>query len=435
MTATVSDGLINLVSGMGTARDKGGQEVWSVAYRSDAEYSAVYKSSPLARRVVDMPAQDAVREWREWSGESADVSAIEAEEKRHGLQGKLLKAQIFARLFGGAALLIGDGARDLTTPIDPARIGRGGLKYVTLLTMRDLTSGPLSTDLTSGRFGMPEHWTLNTATGAGVRLHPSRLAIFHGIEPLGQYDTGGYTGWGESVLLGGMESITRLEAVAKNTNSLVYEAKVDVISIPDFTLNLREGGDKYAAAVLQRVSLVATGKGINGTIIKDALEGYDQKTASFGGLDAIIDRFMQLVSAAHGIPMTLLFGDSASGLNATGAGDARAYYDRVRVQQTMSVEPAMNILDECLIWSALGKRPADVFFNWRPLWQQTAKERAEVGKLLVDALSALDAMDVISSEAISQVAVSALTESGAFSGLEAAVKEFGAPDDLDELAE
>jgi len=97
----------------------------------------------------------------------------------------------------------------------------------------------------------------------------------------------------------------------------------------------------------------------------DALEEYASKSASFGGLPDILDRFMQLASAAVGIPMTLYFMISPGGLNATGASDTRAYYDKVKVEQTLRMQPAMSVLDECVIWSALNERPADLHYTCR----------------------------------------------------------------------
>ena len=85
----------------------------------------------------------------------------------------------------------------------------------------------------------------------------------------------------------------------------------------------------------------------------------------------------------------------------------------------------MGLLDECLIRSATGSRDPSIHYNWRPLWQPTAKERAEIGKLQADTLAVLDAMEILPSEALGKAAVTALTESGAFAGLEAAVEEFG----------
>ncbi|MDZ7904611.1 MAG: DUF1073 domain-containing protein [Cypionkella sp.] len=190
--------------------------------------------------------------------------------------------------------------------------------------------------------------------------------------------------------------------------------------------------------LLGRLTLAATGKGISGALIMDADEQYEQKSASFGGLPDIMDRFAQLASAATGIPMTLLFGMSPGGLNASGDADIRGYYDRVKVVQSLHMSPAMEILDQCLVRSALGDYPSGLHYNWRSLWQPTAKDRADVGNTLMTALERLNNMGVVPMEAIGEAAVNGLTESGAFPGLEAAVAgrygDDGEDDDLPDVA-
>lgn len=429
------DGYVNLVSGLGTDRDKGAQGTYAQSALTSYDLLTAYQASSLVRRAVDLPAEDACREWREWQAEAVDISAIEAEEKRLGVQGKAMQARKWARLFGGAALLIGTGDTDPTQPLDPERVRKGGLKYMTVLMRDHLAAGELVRDPLSDRYGQPAYWTMN-GQGNSVRLHPSRLVLFHGVPPMDALGMTVSDGWGGSVLSGMMEPLSRVDAVAGNTLSLVYEAKVDVVKIPGFMMNLQTRGDAYSTEVLRRMRLAAIAKGINGMLVMDTDEEYDQKTASFGGLPEVMDRFMQLASAATGIPMTLLFGMSPGGLNATGAGDTRNYYDRVKVEQTLQMQPAMSVLDECVIRSALGSRPADLHYTWRPLWQPTAKERADNGKVLADTIKVVADMDVLPIEALGQALVNGLTETGAFPGLEAAVAEFYAGNpDLDETPE
>ena len=383
------DGLVNLVSGMGTSRDKAGQASYLLPVMTDQQLLVAYKASSLVRRAVNLPAEDACREWREWQASAEEISNIEVVEADLKVQKKVLKARRQARLFGGAALLIGTGDTDLMKPIDPARLARGGLKYLTVLSREDLTVGEWDRNVASPTYNEATFWRL----GAMQDIHPSRLVIFHGVEPFeGQvYESG--DGWGESVLNGTLDRVTAVDEVAGNVLLLVYEAKVDVIKIPNLMQNLRTNGAKYSEELIKRLRLAATGKGINGALILDALEEYEQKSASFGGLPDIMDRMMQLASAAAGIPVTLLFGTSPGGLNATGDGEIRGYYDRVRVEQTLEIQPAMAVLDECIIQSALGTRPKEAHYNWRPLWQPTAKERAETADKLAGAFEKVYRME------------------------------------------
>ena len=66
---------------------------------------------------------------------------------------------------------------------------------------------------------------------------------------------------------------------------------------------------------------------------------------------------------------------------------------------------------ECLIRSALGNRPPELHWTWRPLFQPTAKERADMGKVLADSAKVLYDMDILPQEALADTIVNTLTES------------------------
>lgn len=424
-TLMVNDGLQNVTSGMGSDRDKGWQAAYTMPIDDPVVNLTAYKASRMIARAIDLPAEDSCREWREWQAESTDISKIEAEEARLGLQGKMFEARRLARLMGGGAVMIGTGDKDLMEPLNPERIGKGGIKYLTILSRQSLNAGEVGRNPAEPEFGVPTRWSINGGETGALDIHPSRLVISHGVAPLA--DSQGYDafdGWGGSVLPGMLDALRRVDEGAANVNSLLYEAKIDVVRIDGLMQKLQTGGQTYEAELLKRFTLAATAKGLNGMLILDALEEYQQKSASFGGLPDVMATFMQLASAAVGIPMTLFFMQSPGGLNSTGESDVRNYYDRVKVEQTLRMQPSMAVLDECLIRSALGSRPADVFYNWRPLWQPTAKERAETGKTLSETMKNSVEIDAVSVEAGGKALVNALTESGAFPGLESAAEEF-----------
>jgi uncharacterized protein len=423
----VQDGFANIVSKLGTDRDKASHGAYFFSQLSDQDLITVYKSSGLARRLIDLFAEEPCREWRSWQADKDQISAIEKEERRLGLKPKLVYAQKMANLFGLSAILIGDGAADITKPIDPSKIRKEGLKYLSVLSKNQFTAGQIDWRIGSEYFGKPEKWTLNLHGDSGKDIHPSRLVLLYGHEPMGDLDVNLTMGAGDSILQAGYPSIKRVDEIAANIASLTYEAKVDVVSIPEFTRKLAEGGAEYEALFMQRAALAGRAKGINGTLYLDAEETYQSKSASFGGLPELFDRFTQMVSAEYGVPMAFL-GRSAGGLNSTGESDTRAFYDRIATRQA-HMGLAMGVLDECLIYSALGQRPESVFYEWNPLWQPTAKERAETGNIIMEALTKLDNLQGYPAGTIGKAATNALIESGAFSGLEAAIDEAG--DDAD----
>lgn len=430
-----TDGYQNIVANLGTSRDKAFGSGYVRTAMSYDDLATAYEVSSVAKAIVDMPAEDSCREWREWQAEDDQITKLEAEEKRLNLIGTVLAARKWARLFGGAAIYIGTGDSTPAMPLNPRSVQHGGVRYLTVLDRSELTADQLQHDPREPGYGMPRYYRMTTGLDAMVEIHPSRLVIFRGPEFPDRQSRQANQGWGDSVLTAALEKVKHLDSTVANIASLVFEAKVDVVKIKDFTQGLRDGGTAYETLMLRRFALAMAGKGINGTLMLDAEEDYDQKSANFSTLPDIMDRFMQVVSSAARIPMTRLFRMSPGGMNATGEADMRSYYDDVKKEQTLEIEPAMQILDECLIRSALGDRPEEVHFNWRPLWQPTAKERAENADKAMTALERLYNMDVLPPEAIGDAAVNMLTENGTFPGLEAAAKEYamGGDDEPDPI--
>lgn len=418
------DGLVNVAANLGTARDKASASGYALGLLSYHDLLTAYRSSWLPQAIVDIPALDAVRRWRAWQAEADQITKLEAEEKRLGVIARVREARIAARLFGGATIYIGTGEADPTKPLVPARVGSQGIRSLTLLTPLQLVPDEISRDIESGYYGRPEFYTLAGEKGQ-VRIHASRLVVFLGA-PLPDV-TVQATGWGDSVLMSAMDAIKQADSTSANIASLIFEAKVDVFRFSGL-------GDQFAdpdgdRLTTSRLSAIATLKGINGALVLDKEDEYSQKSASFSTLPDLMDRFMLNVSGASRIPVTRLFGRSAAGLSGSGDGDERIYFDRIQAMQELEMQPAMAVLDECLIRSALGQRPDSIWYRWNPLRQITETERATIFKTTADAARALagatPGSELLPIEALSDALVNELSEQGVLPGLDSKIEEYG----------
>ncbi len=422
------DSLTSLVSRMGTDRDKAATTFYTQPILTDEQIVAAYRGSWLPRKIVDIPALDSCRKWRNWQAASDQIQKIEAEEKRLNVKAKILEASKKGRLFGGAAVYVGTGDSDPSQSLDVERIGAGGVRYLTVLTRRQLSAGEIDRDPTSEWFGRPAYFVLSGADGRQLKIHPSRLVLFNGaMSPDDDIGQALNQGWGESILTATLDAIKNADATAGNIASLIFEAKIDIIKVPNFSQNI--GNKVYEDAVLRRYTLANTIKGINGTLILDAEEEYDSKNAQLGGLTDILMAFMQIVSGAADIPVTRLLGQSPAGLNSTGTSDMKNYHDRIQSMQELEMTPAMARLDECIIRSATGARDPAIYYSWAPLEQMSEKDKADIFKTKADAARQLvgtaSGQEIIPREALSNALVNALIEDGSLPGLEAAIEEFG----------
>ncbi|HBO2606443.1 TPA: DUF1073 domain-containing protein [Pseudomonas aeruginosa] len=427
----LTDKLVNFVANLGTERDKAAGSFYAPVVLTDEQLHNAYRGAWFPRKVVDIPAKDATRRWRAWQASKAQIEKIEAEEKRLQVQARTMEALIKARLWGGAAIFIGTGETDTSKPLVPERVQAGGIRYLTVMSRRDLSATEQDRDVMSPNYGKPKAYRLG---GSAIEIHPSRLVIFTGADvPDQDLASGNQFGWGDSVLQAVFEAIQQIDSTMANVASLIFEAKVDVIRIPDFMQGMND--KEYEKKLLERFRLAATAKGINGCLLLDKEEEYDSKSANFSTLPDIIDRFLQNGCGAADIPATRMLSQSPAGMNSTGEADLRNYYDRIQSSQELDITPAMSVLDECLVRSALGSRPPEIHYVWNSLWQTTAKERADIGKTTAETIKTIGETKLFPADALSKAAETLLVENSVMPGLESALEEFGSEVPEDERDE
>lgn len=417
----ITDGLQNVVANLGTGRDKQASSVYVDNCFSSYDLLTMYRNSWLAAAIVDYPAEDATRKWRSWRAESDQISSIEAEEKRLGLQHKVQEALIAARLYGGAALYINTGEARQERPLT-----RGTeINSLVVLTKDQLRPKSIVRDIDSPYYGAAEYYTLTTGEDAErIEIHASRLAIFPGNPVPGDYQQVSEA-WGDSVLKSTYDAMLQADNTMANIASLVFEAKVDVFKFQGFADLLAQDKDDV---ILRRAHLQAAMKGINGAVVIDGEDDYQQKNAAFGGLPAVAETFQNNIAGAARIPVTRLYGRAAVGLSGSGDGDERVYYDRIGHEQSTVISPALEMIDESIIITALGSRPPEIYYEWAPLRQITESERAEIFSKTASAARAIAGTatgEIIPLDALSDSLVNELTELGVLPGLEQSIQEYG----------
>ena len=388
MSQVINDSLTSLITSMGDpSRDKLAAVQYSGQVLSDQQIQNAYRTGWMAKRLVNTPAKDALRNWRLWQGTAEQTQALEKTEMRLGVQGKLLKCLILARVLGGAALFIGTGDKDLSKPLDPNRIGKDGIKYLTVLPKTALAAADLDSDVLGDNYGKPLYYELIT-NNQMVRIHPSRLVILKGEAHIDEWTVmDSSRGWGDSIIQASYSALKNSNATDDNVASLIFEANINVVAIPDLMSKL--GDPRSEQQLLKRLSLAAAQKGIHGDLLIDSEESFTRNSASFANLDNIMERFAILVGATQGIPASKFLGQLPKGLNSSVSGELDNYYDDIKTMQTLEIQPALQILDECLIRSALGARPDDISYLWTPLAQASSKEIAETGEKLANTIKTL----------------------------------------------
>ena len=379
MTYT-TDSLTSLVSGMGNVqRDKLASTTYNYVELTDSQLTNAYRNSWVAKRLVDVPAMDAIKNWRVWQTDNDSLNALEQYEDKLGVKQKLLQTIIASRALGGAGLYIGTKDQDLLQPLDPSRIKKDGLSYLIVFPRTALVAGELDDNVLEGNFGKPKYYEI-MSNGNIVKIHHSRFVLFYGEQRLDEWAySGASRGWGDSVLQAAYNWMRNADSTGHNIASLIFEANINVFKIPDLFDKL--GDPEQESKIQKRLTLASASKGITGDLVMDSAEDFIRNSASFNGLADILDRFIVYVGASQGIPANKFLGQANKGLS-DGKDLLANYYDDIKAMQTLEIQPAMQILDECLIRSALGHKPDNISYSWQPLEQANAKEIAETGDKL-----------------------------------------------------
>lgn len=434
------DTLLNLVSGLGTsAKDKSVSSTFVQTFVDPAELEAMYRSDWLSRKVVDIIPNDMTREWREWKAKKSEIEKIEELENGLNVQQKLNLAMRKARLTGGSAIYLGMKDRQPAAELVLDKVKAGDLEYIHVLSKTEIAPGTITRDVLSPYFGEPEQYSVASALGNVQVIHPSRVIRFVGAEIIG--DNPAVDGWGDSILQVVYDAIRNASSSSAHTAALIPEAKTDVIYIPRLSEYLKNA--KTTAELTARFTYANSIKSMfnmlllegNGT---DQGEVWQQKSIAFDQLPELVRLFLQIAAGAADIPVTRLLGESPAGLSATGESDIRNYYDNVSARQRTELSPRVHRLDEVLIRSALGNRPAEIHYEWAPLWGLSEKEKADVLKTTADAARAIvgaSTGEIIPVEAVSDALVNALVEMGVLPGIEDAIEEYGRLSEQEESEE
>lgn len=375
--AAAADGLQNVVSGLGTDRDKRSFSVWArprVLTRDELEN--MYRGSYLAKRIVNSVADDMTSSgWHyEFDEESEEAKqAIERAEKKFAIPAKVNEALRWGRLYGGSAIVIGTGdVKDLAKPIDPEKVTPGSLRFLHVMDRwRIAPTGAINKDLGSPWFGLPDSYVLAESS---VQVHCSRVIRFDG-EKLPYFPWVANAYWHDSVLQHVLDALMNNDTASQGIASMMFEANVDVISgVGIAELLARKDGE---AILTKRFQLASLMKSFNKTLILDKDESYEKKSNTFSGLDAVLASFRVEVCGAADIPMTRLFGQSPGGLNATGDGDLQNYYKMIASKQDSDLRPQLEYL-----YGIVGR--SEEFFDedmnlvFDPLWEMSEKDKAAV---------------------------------------------------------
>lgn len=415
MNKTARDALANVISGLGTGRDKNTYNTYTATPVTASEAIAAYRSSGMVRKVHDIYPLEMTRAGRDWQATGDDLDALFKVEKRLNLWAKIRDLCTRARLFGGAALYLGVNRGAPSDRIDPATVRQGDLAFVHVLSPSQLTLGEIDRNPASPFFGEPEFYRLTDANQTLV--DPSRIIpLIH--NPVPDPSAGM---WGDPLLMSLRSALSNSDLVHQTIAALMPEIKADTISIPGLgQLLLSAEGEQQlttrigAAQLFQSMFNVRLLDGGDGTANSPG-DKWETRQLSVSGFPQLMDAFIARVAAETDIPITRLAGTSPSGLNSSGSNEQRDFEKAINSRQEIEVRPILDRLDPYIAAEAGVDLP---YWSFSPLSQLTEKERMEIEKMRAETVEKLMNTGEFNNADLAASARVAMAESDMWPGLE-----------------
>lgn len=406
----------NALTGLGTLRDKTKyHEARATAPLNDAELQAMFDDDDIASRIIEQLPADAVRQGFRLKLEQDDTpnattiarDIVKAVDALQGLQ-KLREAWIWGRLFNLGAVFVGaEDGQDPSLPLNVERVEH--VRFLNVLRRTQLRVDKYYTDVRAPKYGEPELFEIVQQAGStygeerlltGIKIHESRMLIFRGVMTAREPVLSGSILTDHSVLQRCKEALQYGSQAWMSATHLMSDASQGVLHIQNLIQMLSTNGE---GLLKKRMQMMDLARSVCRSILVDAdKEKFERVPTSFQGLPDMLDRQMMRISAAARMPLTILFGRSPAGMNATGESDTRSWYDQVATERAEKLDPKLRALIEMLMRAKDGPTSGKVLdgweIQWNPLWQPTDKEQAETFKLKADALAGLVTAQVVQPE-------------------------------------
>lgn len=396
-----SDGLENMMTGMGGANDKSTANYWSHSNNNDDYIQLInrYRQDWVSQKVCNIIPMDTTREWRKLDS----PEAIEADDHFNVSQ-LFHDALKWARVYGTACILLDVvGSGNMDTVLDVTRLKPGCIRSLQVIDRTRLFgAGEIEIDPLSPRYGQPMYYMI---AGSTDRIHNSRILRFEGTV-LPMYENWRNHWYSDSVLIPLMELCDSFHTAVKAGAQLVTEASTDVVTINGLQNLLTSPAGE--AAVMKRFRLMKQMKSIYNVILLDSNEEYDSKKISLSGVKDMIWEYLEVIAAAVGIPATRFLSASPSGMNATGESDLVNYVDLLMGTQKRVFAPRLKIIDE-IIQIHFGLKPWK--YEWNCIFPESAAQKEEREADTIKSLVALVTAGILTAQAAQNI----LSSKGIFS--------------------
>lgn len=332
----------------------------------------IYANDGLGKRIVNKVADGALFHGFAIDGdEKGKLYSIA--DKVIG-QNKFIEASRATRRAGGALMLlrVADN-QELDVPIGRGAIVGASVHSAGMIQLIDFKK---DTD-------EPEFFTIVFPNGNVARVHESRVIQFFGDklpDEIASFGDIRQMFFGVGALQGLVSGLSKFDIAITETVNLLAESNIRVTSIDGFNNLLSQNKEDAQRILACRTRANKLSMSVLRQIIQDKNDSTTIQTNSFAGIDSCILAIQRMVSAVSGLSMSAIFGESASGLNATGEGDKKNDNDVIKAWQSYCLSAPMSKLFRLLNeHNGGGLNTGDpCSITFAPLYQPTPSETADI---------------------------------------------------------
>jgi phage-related protein (TIGR01555 family) len=359
-------------------------------------YLAAMAQKPEYRKMVGIIAEKMTAKWVKIKtvgndDKSERVKKLVAAMERFELRDKFKEAMEHDGYFGGGQIYI-----DVLSPKNvSAWTDEHELKQKLFLSDKKITKGslkgfqviepvwtypgvynaqnPLSPD-----FYKPTEWFV-----MGKTAHASRMLDFIS-RPVPDLLKAAYNFRGLSLIQMAEPYVNNWLRTRDSVSDMIHSYSIPVLGTDMSQVLMGNGADE----LLARMELFNRCRDNRGVFAKnkvgDQEESVEFVNAPLSGLDSLQNQAQEQMAFAPGIPLVFLLGITPDGLNASSEGEIRVFYDYIHALQNAVYKTPLKRAIDIIQLSEFGDIDPDITFDFEPLYEMSAKEKADIRKVDAD---------------------------------------------------
>ena len=380
----------SLITGLGTVDDKT-ESVYANPniIQDDIELARMFVKDGLASRVASCVPEAAFKNDISIIGDT-DGKTQKALYKI-GLLDACTDAGIWTRLFGGAVIVTLYEGKTLFNqpPLDSEKVT--GYKVFSSAAV-DLNDSDFVKLPESKYYNDVEFFKCRKPDGIYETIHASRVTVVKGRLAPDNLDLDARRYYfGFSIVQMVEDALKSLGASITGMSNMLAESGISIFSMDGFVEMLsRPNGE---AKIRERISLTKRCMSSMRAVFGDKNDTFQMLSHNFAGIPESLKILMMICSARSEIPVSILFGQTATGLSQTNEADVKAYEALVEKWRTKTLyRPMCSIISDFTRRNIGSKESSE--FEFGSVSTMTQTERLNTLKIQTDIMKILFDMGV-----------------------------------------